>query len=62
MSETMRRPLPRFQWMCSCGTVVSMNHSSCYVCQRPRKMETHPDAEASLGNAIARRAAPDKSG
>lgn len=52
MSETMRRPVPRFQWLCSCRTVVSMSQSSCYVCHRPRKMDTHQDAEASPGNAV----------
>lgn len=62
MSETMRSPLPQSQWLCSCRAVVSMNLSSCYVCQRPRKMDTHSDAEASLGNAGAGRAAPAKRG
>ncbi len=56
MSDTMRRPLPRFQWMCKCGTVVSMKHSSCYACQRPRRMDAEPAAEATLGNALAGRA------
>jgi len=62
VSETMRSPLPRFQWLCSCRTVVPMTQSSCYVCQRPRKIDPHPDTEASAGSAISRRAAPAKDG
>jgi len=62
MSDTMRSPLPQFQWLCSCRTVVSMNQSSCYVCQRPRKTDTRPDAEASPGNAAATRAVPSRNG
>lgn len=49
MSETMKRPLLRLHWMCSCGAVVPSDQSSCYVCQRPGTRHIEQKPETSLG-------------
>lgn len=48
MSETMKRPLLRLQWLCSCRAVVPIDQSSCYVCQRPRTSNTQQAPGTSL--------------